>query len=54
MLQLAFIPYITDMVDIGKSAMEEGPIFWNVISEAGMETSREMTSTDVKFVAAMG
>jgi hypothetical protein len=52
--QLAFIPYITDMVQVGKSAMEDGPVFWNEISVLGQETSREMTSTDVKFIASMG
>ena len=39
---------------LGQLGMESGPIFWHEISEAGQETSREMTSTDVKFIAAMG
>lgn len=52
--QLAFIPYITDMVHIGQLSAKDGPIFWHEISEIGQETSREMTSTDVRFIGAMG
>jgi len=53
-LQTAFIPYITDMVNIGKMASKDAPVFWNLIDERGAEYSAEMTNTDVKFIGAMG
>ena len=52
--QTAFIPYIVDMVAIGKDGTKDAPVFWNEIDESGAEISAEMTNTDVKFIAAMG
>ncbi|CAB9518628.1 expressed unknown protein [Seminavis robusta] len=55
--QTAYIPFITEMAIIGQGARKDNstPAFWNVIDVVpGLETSSEITGTDVRFIAAMG
>lgn len=42
------------MTNIGKLATKDAPVFWNELNDSGVETSTEMTNTDVRFIGAMG
>jgi len=53
-VQTAWIPYMTELVYIGKKGTQDAPVFWTLLDGTGAETSYEMTNTDVKFVASMG